>query len=71
MNAQTEETGGHQAIGRAALEAYEWRLDQLRQAGYTSFRAHELAARSDVDLHVACDLLARGCPEETAFSILV
>ena len=71
MNVQTEETGGHQAIGRAALETYAWRLDQLQQAGFTSFRAHELAARNDVDLHVACDLLARGCPEETAFSILV
>jgi hypothetical protein len=70
MSTRTDETGGHQAIGRAALETYEWRLDQLRQAGYTAVRAHELAGRGDVDLHVACDLLARGCPEETAFSIL-
>ena len=71
MNAQTEETGGHQAIGGAALETYEWRLQQLRRAGYTGSRANELAARNDIDLHVACDLLGRGCPEETAFAILV
>ena len=70
MSAQTDETGRHAAIRRAAVELYEWRLDQLRQAGYTSARAHELAGRNDVDLHLACDLLARGCPEETAFAIL-
>jgi hypothetical protein len=47
-----------------------WRLDQLLQAGYAEHRARELAGNGDVDLHRACDLLARGCPEETAFAIL-
>ena len=49
---------------------YEWRLEQLCRAGYAEIRARELAVRPDVDLHVACDLLARGCPERTAFAIL-
>jgi hypothetical protein len=47
-----------------------WRLHQLLQAGYAEHRARELAGDGDVDLHRACDLLARGCPEETAFAIL-
>jgi hypothetical protein len=65
-----DETAEHPAIGRLEAELYEWRLGQLRRAGYTGSRAQELATRSDVDLHRACDLLARGCPEETAFAIL-
>jgi hypothetical protein len=65
-----DETAEHPAIGRGEAELYDWRLEQLKRAGYTGSRAHELATRSEVDLHLACDLLARGCPEETAFAIL-
>jgi hypothetical protein len=57
-------------IDRAAIEIYWWRLEQLSHAGYSDVRAHELAASDEVDLHLACDLLARGCPERTAFAIL-
>ena len=48
-----------------------WRLDQLRQAGYDRRTALRIASRTDVDLHVATDLVARGCPVETAIRILL
>jgi hypothetical protein len=67
------DTGEHPAITPQDPEGsdiYVWRLDQLLQAGYSELNARKLAARAEVDLHQACDLLARGCPEETAFAIL-
>ena len=70
MSTGTEETAGRAEPGRQATGPYEWRLEQLERAGYTGARAKELAARDDVDLHVACDMLAQGCPETTAFAIL-
>jgi hypothetical protein len=48
----------------------QWRADALERAGYPHDEAVELAARTDVDLHSAVDLLARGCPVETALAIL-
>ena len=47
-----------------------WRLEQLLAAGYEREDALELALALPVDLHVAIDLLARGCPQETAVRIL-
>jgi len=47
-----------------------WRFHQLRLAGYDEAAAGELAARADVDLHVALDLLGRGCPQALALEIL-
>ena len=70
MSTRTEETGGHTVIGSGEAELHAWRLGQLKRAGYTGNRADELAGRYDIDLHVACDLVASGCPEETAFAIL-
>jgi hypothetical protein len=48
-----------------------WRAEELRRAGYEPVAASELAARPDVDLHLAVELLARGCPSETALRILL
>ena len=48
----------------------EWRLEQLRRAGYSRDYASPLAEDHRIDLHEACDLLRRGCPERTAFLIL-
>jgi hypothetical protein len=48
-----------------------WRLEQLLHAGYAREAATALAARRDVDLHVAIRLLAKGCPPETALRILL
>jgi hypothetical protein len=48
-----------------------WRLATLRRAGYGERYAFKLALRTEVDLHVAVSLLARGCPERTAVRILL
>jgi hypothetical protein len=48
-----------------------WRLEGMRNAGYTEQAAERLARRQDVDLHLAVDLLRRGCPPETALRILL
>ena len=73
MSGVEMETGEYPAITRREPEdsdTYRWRFDQLVLAGYTETSARELAMNADVDLHRACDLLAKGCPEETAFAIL-
>jgi hypothetical protein len=48
-----------------------WRAEALERAGYEPRIAAELAARLDIDLHLASDLLARGCSQELALQILV
>jgi ABC-type phosphate/phosphonate transport system substrate-binding protein len=48
-----------------------WRAEQLELAGYGAVAAAELAARQDVDLHVAVGLLSSGCPAELALKILL
>jgi hypothetical protein len=47
-----------------------WRAMELERAGYSREAAAELAARSDVDLHRAVELLAKGCSSELALDIL-
>ena len=49
----------------------EWRFSQLRRSGYAAGDALVLAARTDVDLHRAADLVARGCPPSVALRILL
>jgi ABC-type phosphate/phosphonate transport system substrate-binding protein len=48
-----------------------WRAEQLEMAGYGAQAAAELAMRHDVDLHVAVELVAQGCPAELALKILL
>ncbi len=48
-----------------------WRFRKLSDAGYDLDAALQLATRSDVDLHLATDLLESGCPPETALRILI
>ena len=48
-----------------------WRLNELLRAGYQWAAAVQLADNRQVDLHVATDLLHRGCPEDTALRILL
>jgi len=48
-----------------------WRQDELQRAGYGPESALVLAASHDVDLHVAVDLLKRGCPVDLALQILL
>jgi len=48
-----------------------WRAEQLELAGYGAAAAAELAARPDVDLHAAAELLTSGCAPELALKILL
>jgi hypothetical protein len=49
----------------------DWRFEQLLAAGWPEQHALVLAARHDVDLHLACDLLAKGCDLALAWEILL
>ena len=44
---------------------------ELERAGYPPAAAAKLAARHDVDLHLAIDLVRQGCSHEMALSILL
>jgi hypothetical protein len=48
-----------------------WRAEELERAGYESRSAAKIAVRHDIDLHLAVDLLGRGCPPELALKILL
>jgi hypothetical protein len=48
-----------------------WRAEELERAGYGRRAAARLATRRDIDLHLAVELLRRGCPPELALEILL
>ncbi len=48
-----------------------WRAEELERAGYDVLEAAELAARTDIDLHLAVELIERGCPHDVATRILL
>jgi hypothetical protein len=48
-----------------------WRLQELIRAGYNPCDALVLSGQSGIDLHVARDLVRRGCPPRTAVRILL
>lgn len=48
-----------------------WRTEELVRAGYPAAAAAELAARHDIDLHHAVELVGQGCPPELAVKILL
>ena len=48
-----------------------WRAGELERAGYDEPDAAELAGRADIDLHLAVELLERGCPPSIALRILL
>jgi hypothetical protein len=48
----------------------DWRFDALEKAGFNPVAALVLA-ESSVDHHVAANLLAGGCPHDTALRILL
>lgn len=61
---------------RAKTESEEvrvirWRIRELERAGYSERAAIMLAAREDVDLHRAVELLKAGCDENVALLILL
>ena len=65
-------TAAEAGTERAELERVEaWRAEELERAGYLPEAAAEIAARHDVDLHRAVDLLRQGCPHDVALAILL
>jgi hypothetical protein len=54
-----------------AVLVRNWRFEALMRAGYPLEMAQRLADLVRVDLHLAVDLVRRGCPAETAQRILV
>jgi hypothetical protein len=54
-----------------ATAVLEWRFSQLAKSGYGAEDAIVLATHTDVDLHHASDLVARGCPPALALRILL
>jgi hypothetical protein len=53
-----------------AADVEAWRLHVLLRAGYP-LRVAERLAKSAADLHIAVDILDRGCTPHTAARILV
>ncbi len=47
-----------------------WRLHVLIEAGYPLPLAERIAV-SEADLHIACEIVDRGCAPETAAEILL
>jgi hypothetical protein len=60
---------GSESSERAKVES--WRLHVLMEAGYTLSLAERIAAKEDVDLHRAVELIEAGCTPETAAEILL
>ena len=48
-----------------------WRADELERAGFDARAAATIAARHDIDLHRATDLVRSGCAPELALQILL
>ena len=58
-------------IVETELERVErWRAAELLRVGFAGDDAVALAARFDVDLHEAIELVQRGCPPQLAIRIL-
>ena len=58
-------------IVETELERVErWRTAELMRVGFAGDDAVVLAARLEVDLHEAIELVQRGCPPELAVRIL-
>ena len=48
-----------------------WRAEELERAGYEPRAAATLAARHDIDLHLATGLIRKGCSPQLALEILL
>jgi len=63
-------TAAHEIIETETERVERWRTAELMRVGFAGDDAVALAARTDVDLHQAIELVQRGCPPELAFRIL-
>ena len=59
------------AVDTESERVTAWRACELMRAGYEPVMAAELAEHSEIDLHVALELIERGCPQELAAQILL
>jgi hypothetical protein len=66
-------TAAEVLVGREAEaeRVLSWRVEELERAGYEPIHALRLAERTDVDLHLAINLLRDGCPALVALDILL
>lgn len=71
MSTTLDEPRGTVTEGDEVLRVLRWRFTQLTRVGYLPEQAVILAAAGDIDLHVAIDLVRRGCPPSTALRILL
>jgi hypothetical protein len=60
-----------QIVETEAEKVERWRAEALEKVGYDLVSALQLAARPDVDLHRAVNLVESGCPPELALRILL
>ena len=61
-----------QVTSETEMERVEhWRAEELVRACFDPSDAVALAARHDIDLHFAVELVEQGCPYETAIDILI
>jgi hypothetical protein len=65
------ETELHVLEDTEAMQIELWRSEELERAGYSHRAAGRLAARHDIDLHLAVQLLERGCTPDLALRILL
>jgi hypothetical protein len=63
-------TAEHEIIETELERVERWRTAELMRVGFAGDDAVALAARTDVDLHQAIELVQRGCPPELAVRIL-
>ena len=59
------------AVDTESERVTAWRACELMRAGYEPVMAAELAEHNEIDLHVALELIERGCPQELAAQILL
>ena len=64
------ETAEHEIVETELERVERWRTAELMRVGFPGDDAVALAARSEVDLHEAIELVQRGCPTELAVRIL-
>ena len=60
-----------QIVETESEKVARWRAEALEKVGYDLDSALQLAARPDVDLHRAVELVESGCPPELALRILL
>jgi len=52
-------------------QVMQWRIEELERAGYAPEDVIVMAVDASIDLHVAVDLVRRGCPHGVALRILL